>query len=103
MFRSRRDTHGRIRVTHFVSHSYPTEYFRLIARHTDHSRFEMRVGSLDLADGLQEGVTEYGISTFALGATSRRAYPLAALRLARLLRRQKADVLHTHLFDASLV
>jgi glycosyltransferase involved in cell wall biosynthesis len=86
-----------------VSHSYPTEYFRLIARNTDHTRFEMRVGALDAADGLQEGLTEFAISTFALGTTSRRSYPLATLRLARRLRRQKADVVHTHLFEASLV
>jgi glycosyltransferase involved in cell wall biosynthesis len=103
VFRSRRDNQGRIRVTHFVTHSYPTEYFRLIARHTDHSRFEMRVGSLDSTGGLQEGLEEFDIPTFALDAKSRPSYPLATLRLAARLRREKTDVLHTHLFDASLV
>ena len=80
-----------------------TEYFRLIARHTDHSRFVMQVGSLESGGGLQEDLGEMGIPTFALGAGSRWSYPLATLRLAARLRRQKIDVLHTHLIDASLV
>ena len=100
---STRDINGRIKVAHFVSHSYPTDYFRLVASHTDHGRFEMQVGSLDHADGLQEGLHEMGIATFALGAESRWGYPLATLRLAARLRRDRVDVLHTHLFDASLV
>jgi glycosyltransferase involved in cell wall biosynthesis len=100
---SRRDNDARIRVAHFVSHSYPTDYFRLVATHTDLRRFEMQVGSLDRADGLQEGLQEIGIPTFALGAESRWGYPLATLRLAARLRRDKIDVLHTHLFEASLV
>ena len=80
-----------------------TEYFRLIARHTNHSRFAMQVGSLEAAGGLQEDLRGMGVPTFALGAKSRWSYPLATLRLAARLRNQKIDVLHTHLIDASLV
>jgi glycosyltransferase involved in cell wall biosynthesis len=101
--RPRRDPNAPIKVLHFISDSQPTGYFRLIAKHTDHGRFEMHVGSLDPADGLQEGLREIGIPTFALGAESRFAYPLAVLRLAGRLRRDRIDVLHTHLFEASLV
>jgi glycosyltransferase involved in cell wall biosynthesis len=43
------------------------------------------------------------IATFSLGADRRSKYPLAALRLARWLRRHEIDVVHTHLFFASLV
>ena len=103
MLRSRRDLDAPIRIVHFISDSQPTGYFRLIARHTDHHRFKMEVGSLDRAGGLQEGLREIGIPTFALGATRRWSYPLATLRLALRLRRDRVDVLHTHLFEASLV
>jgi glycosyltransferase involved in cell wall biosynthesis len=92
-----------IRVLHFISNSYPSGYFRVIAQHTDHSRFDMRVGSLDSAGGLQEQMREIDIPTFALGADRRWQYPLATLRLARRLRRERIDVLHTHLLEASLV
>jgi glycosyltransferase involved in cell wall biosynthesis len=101
--RPRRETSDPIRVVHFISDSQSTGYFRLIAKHTDHDRFRMEVGSLEPAGGLQEGLREIGIPTFDMGATRRRQYPLAALRLAGRLRRTKADVLHTHLFRASLV
>ena len=80
-----------------------TEYFRLIARHTNHRRFKMQVGSLDPPGGLQEGLEELRIPTFGLGAESRWSYPLAIVRLAARLRRERIDVLHTHLIDASLV
>ena len=103
MLRPRRDIDAPISVVHFISNSHPTEYFRLIARHTNHRRFKMQVGSLDRAGGLQEGLREIGIPTFALRAESRWFYPLATLRLALRLRRERIDVLHTHLLEASLV
>lgn len=43
------------------------------------------------------------LSYFCLGATGRRAYPLAAFRLVNLLRREKIDLVQTHLFDAGLL
>jgi glycosyltransferase involved in cell wall biosynthesis len=103
MPRPRRDPASPIRVVHFISNSNPTEYFKLIAKHTNHDRFEIQVGSLDDPGGLQEGLNEIGVPTFALGCEPRSKWPLATLRLARLLRRERADVLHTHLIEASLV
>jgi glycosyltransferase involved in cell wall biosynthesis len=44
-----------------------------------------------------------GVSTFALGARSRAAYPVAVARLAGLLHRRRVDVVQTHLVDGSLV
>jgi glycosyltransferase involved in cell wall biosynthesis len=93
----------RLKVLHFISNSYPSGYFRLISQHSDHDRFDMRVGSLDADGGLQDQMREIGIPTFALDAESRWRWPLATLRLARRLRREKIDVLHTHLIEASLV
>src|SRR5947209_13635475 len=98
----RKPTHP-IRVLHFISNSYPSDYFPVIARHTDHERFVMQVGSLDRSGGLQDQLAAQGVPTFALGVESRARYPLAALRLASRLRSQRVDVLHTHLFEASLV
>jgi glycosyltransferase involved in cell wall biosynthesis len=44
-----------------------------------------------------------GVATFALGARSRRAYPVALARLVGVLRRSRAEVVQTHLLDGSLV
>ena len=103
MARSRREPGAPIRVLHFISNSHPSGYFPLIARHTDHRRFRMEVGTLDRAGGLQERVREVGIPAFALDCEARRRWPLATLQLARRLRRERIDVLHTHLLEASLV
>src|SRR3954451_4471387 len=92
-----------IRVMHFISSSNRTEYFRLIAKHTDHQRFAMEVGSLDGSGGLQEGLQEIGIPTFALGLEKRWLWPLATLRLAWRRRGERIELLHTHLIEASLV
>jgi glycosyltransferase involved in cell wall biosynthesis len=93
----------RIRVLHLISESHPTEYFRLIARYTDHARFAIKVGSLGRAGGLQRGLEEISIPTFALGAEHRREYPRVVMQLAWSLRRERIDVLHAHLFEASVV
>jgi glycosyltransferase involved in cell wall biosynthesis len=94
---------GRIRVLHFISDSIPTEYFRLIARYTDHDRFDMRVASLAPAGGLQEGLAEVAVPTFAMGVERRAQYPQTVVALARWLRRHRVDILHAHLFEASFV
>jgi glycosyltransferase involved in cell wall biosynthesis len=44
-----------------------------------------------------------GVESFALGIQSRALYPVAAMRLARVVRRWRADVVQTHLVDGSLV
>jgi glycosyltransferase involved in cell wall biosynthesis len=88
---------------HFISNSHPSGYFPLIVRHTDHDRFRMQVGTLDRAGGLQDRLRQVGIPTFALGAESRWRWPFATLRLTARLRRQRIDVLHAHLIEASLV
>ena len=99
----RRKVNDPIRVMHFISSSNPTEYFKLIAKHTDHQRFAMQVGSLEGTGGLQEGLDALGIPTFARGLEKRWLWPLATLRLAWRLRRERIDVVHTHLIEASLV
>jgi glycosyltransferase involved in cell wall biosynthesis len=94
---------GRIRVLHFISDSQPTEYFRVIARHTDHRQFALAVGSLTGGGPLQASLHEIGVPTLALGVERRSEYPQAVVRLARLLTRNRVDVLHAHLFEASFV
>jgi glycosyltransferase involved in cell wall biosynthesis len=44
-----------------------------------------------------------GLPSFALGAGSRAAYPAALLDLGRRVRRDRVDVVQTHLLDASAV
>lgn len=93
----------RIKLLHFITDSEPLEPFRRVAQHTDHTRFDLHVGSLDSGGRLQNGLRELNIPTLALGAERRSQYPMAVLRLARWLRHRRIDIVQVHLFDASIV
>lgn len=93
----------RIRILHLISDAKAADYFRLIARYTDHDRFDMRVASLEPAGELQTALEQVGVPAFAVGADRRAQYPTAIVELVKRLRRERIDVLHAHLFEASAV
>jgi glycosyltransferase involved in cell wall biosynthesis len=92
-----------LQVVHLVGNNLPVDPFVLFARSADPKRVSLTIGSLDREGPLQHGLTEIGIPTFSLRADHRASYPKGIVRFVRLLRRQRADVLHTHLFEACLV
>jgi glycosyltransferase involved in cell wall biosynthesis len=92
-----------LKVLHLITGNARSPYLCAIADHTDRSRFEVIVGSLAGEGPLHEEMRAKKVRTVALGCETRARYPLAVWRLARWLRRERADVLQTHLFDASLV
>jgi glycosyltransferase involved in cell wall biosynthesis len=61
------------------------------------------VGCVGPPGMLQADMRSIGVGTFALDVGSRRGYPAAILRLVRLIRRWRPDILQTHLVDGSLV
>ena len=98
-----RDIARPLRVVHLLASNLPIQSFGLFARFADPSRVALTIVSLDEAVPLQRGLRSMGVPTFSLGATTRTAYPQAMVGLVRLLRREQADILQTHLFDACLV
>jgi glycosyltransferase involved in cell wall biosynthesis len=93
----------RFRIAHLITDAGPHPYFRLIGAHADRERFDVRIGTVGPAGALQAEAREMDLRSFALGARGRASYATATLRLARMLRGERIDVLHTHLLDASLV
>jgi len=93
-----------IRVLHLVESRDTSGFFRQLARFADRSRFEVSVATLKPIDaGFAEALRSDGVPHFSLGCASRISYPLGLLRLALRLRGRAIDVLHTHLFDPSVV
>lgn len=92
-----------IRVLHFLSQVGAPYFFEGLAEHADRSRFELAVCTLDGPGMIQERLARFGVPGFALGCTTRAGAALAIGRLVRLLRRERFDVLHTHLFEPSAV
>ena len=94
----------RPRILHFAEDGDTSGYFPQLARFHDRARFEMVFGTLKpITPGLRSFMTAHGIEVLSLGAASRATYPLALARLTVELRRRRVQVLHTHLFDPSLV
>jgi glycosyltransferase involved in cell wall biosynthesis len=92
-----------LRVVHVISDAGPHPWFDVLVRHTDPDRVRLTVGGVGSAGPLQETMAAMGVETFALGADRRAEWPLATIRLARLLRTQRAQVLQGHLVTGCLV
>lgn len=90
-------------VVHVISDAGPHQYFRTLIEDGGADRRALAVGCVGPAGALQDDMAALGVETFALGARSRAAFPLAAGRLGRLLRARRVQVVQTHLVDGCLV
>lgn len=64
----------------------------------------MIFGTLNPIDeSLKSYMESVGVECLSLDARSRVAYPMALIRLTRFLRDRRIDVLHTHLFEPSVI
>jgi len=90
-------------VCHVVDLPVENPWLNGLATHHDRTRFRHLVVSLGPRSELHAGLERRGVQAFALGARSRRGYPLALARLVALLRHEHVDIVQTHLFDPSLL
>ncbi|MEZ5428966.1 MAG: glycosyltransferase family 4 protein [Pyrinomonadaceae bacterium] len=90
-------------VCHFCETSVGGNYFKNISKGLTEKG--VRVSCLELGPSdPPKWLSEVpDVKYLSLGITSRRQYPLAVLRLVRLLRREKIDILQTHLYNAGLI
>ena len=71
-----------------------TRYYGGIARTLDRSRHSLLFGTVRAAGRVQERVARWGHRTFSLDCGSSRDYPRSILRLARLIRDERIDIVH---------
>jgi len=94
---------ARTRIFHVVESGDTSGFFPQLARWHDRDRFEMTLGTIYAADPhLVRQMGEHGVPVWSGGATSRRGLPLVARRLRDRLT-GRTDVVHTHLFEPSLL
>lgn len=94
----------RVRVLHLAQDGDTSGYFRQLGRFHDRDRYAMTFATLGtMTPALRRSLDASGVTAVSVGADARRAYPLAFSRIVRVLRGLQVDVLHTHLFDPSVV
>lgn len=92
-----------LRVCHFCTTAVDAPYFRNMASGllgAGHTPYLVNLNRAPEPEWLR---TLPGANYLCLDANSRRRYPGATLRLARFLKRERIDVLQTHLFEAGMV
>ncbi|ETW94740.1 MAG: hypothetical protein ETSY1_33580 [Candidatus Entotheonella factor] len=73
-------------------------FFRAITHYINKNDYAVMLGSLAPAGTLQAAMEELGTPSFNLNASRTTQYPLAVIRLVRLLRRHRVALLHAHGF-----
>jgi len=92
------------RILHFAQDSDTSGFFPQLAKWHDRSRYKMFFATLNpIAPWLRDYMEAQGVECFSCDCTSRAQFPLGMIRLARFLRRNKVDILHTHLFEPSVI
>jgi glycosyltransferase involved in cell wall biosynthesis len=94
----------RRRVLHFAQDSDTSGLFPALARLHDSARYRMYFATLNpIAPWLRDLMLANGIDVLSCDAHGRAGFPFAIARLARFLRRERIGVVHTHLFEPSVV
>ena len=91
-------------ILHFAKDSDTSGYFPQLAIWHDRSRFRMVFGTLGPLDSrLRAHMESQGVECLDCACRARWVYPVGLLRLITFLRRHRIDILHTHLFDPSVI
>jgi glycosyltransferase involved in cell wall biosynthesis len=91
-------------ILHFAQDSDTSGFFPQLARWHDRTRYKMFFGTLKpIAPALRIYMESQGVECISCDCRHRGSYPLGLIRLTRFLQRERIDILHTHLFDPSIV
>jgi len=92
-------------VCHLIddSRNLHMPFFRLIERDHNRDEFPVTFCMVQSPGPLQNPKWEVKTPAASLDVVPRWKYPLAVLRLARLLRQKRVSVLHAHLYEPTLI
>ncbi|HSE36867.1 MAG TPA: glycosyltransferase [Blastocatellia bacterium] len=92
------------RILHFAQDGDTSGFFPQLARWHDRSCYQMFFATLNpIAPWLRDYMQSQGVECFSCDCTTRVQYLLGMIRLAGFLRRKRVDILHTHLFEPSVI
>lgn len=95
---------ARLRLAHLVTDGDRSGLYRQLARRHDRDRFRVEFLTLRTAEpGFRSDLEAMDVPVRSAGAAGRATWPLAGFRLTKILRRRDVQILHTHVFQPSLV
>jgi glycosyltransferase involved in cell wall biosynthesis len=92
-----------LRVLHVTDLHTENYYLNNLFDYTDPRTIRYSAVTFGSGGGFQASLQQRGCTTYAIGCKSRRLYPEAAKRIGAVIRNEKIDIVHTHLFEPSFV
>ncbi len=92
-----------LQVLHVTDLHIENYYLNNLFDYTDPRTIRYSVVTFGSGGGFQASLQQRGCTTYAIGCKSRRLYPEAAKRIGAIIRNEKIDIVHTHLFEPSFV
>ena len=91
-------------ITYILSHIDKALAFEWICENLDSTRFQLSFILLNQGEShLENYLQTQGIPVYRIAYRSKKDMPKALFKIRRLLKKEKTQIVHTHLFDASLV
>lgn len=92
-----------LRVLHVTSVETSNYFLNNLVDHSDPRAVVFSAVTLAARGGFVEELERRGVRTQALGCAGRSAYPRALRRLRAVVREERVDLVHTHLFEPTLL
>jgi glycosyltransferase involved in cell wall biosynthesis len=92
-----------LRVLHVTAVETTNYYLNNLARFISREDVQLLAATLGRPGTFISDLESIGVRAWTLNAVSRRSYPLAVVRLWRLVHREGADILHLHLFEPTVL
>jgi glycosyltransferase involved in cell wall biosynthesis len=92
-----------IKVLHVTDLEKEAHYFNNLVDHTDPNAVEYSVVTFSGDGQFSESMRKRGLKVYALSAGGRKHLPKAARGLSKIIKTDRPDIIHTHLFDPTVV
>ncbi len=92
-----------MKIFHLTTSTINSHYYENLCKGLARNGFSIVLGSLTQEKRPSWATDDHNYTFYCLKAEKRSAYPLALYKLKQILKNEKVDILHTHLFDASFL